>query len=426
MMNRLDIVIVAAPVVRLIIEEYITKFVPDTCIVIKEVEAVNYEKIEKHEIGFVLDSFAETVLRDAEGAANTIIITRHPLATGRRINYLPKSSEFFGSAVITVKELNGEGVEGKIAPLIYYTILQHIAGNKQDVAHSSKCIGSSMQGYEMVASHKLCDACVLPDDVLKETYESEMRRLYDLIHHYSRRHHVVLVHGIRTFGGWALDVSRYLETTGFNVKIEGYNRFSTAKLLGYWFYDTGKRERKKLKEALVQLKKQSPHSKTTVIAHSHGSLLISKLLEEKQIEIDNLILCGSIVRRDFPWGDLVQNGIIKQVLNIAGRKDIWAAIAENWVYGAGGSGLLGFQSESENVRTLVRADGGHSTSLNDSKHQKKIWLPFMERGYLPTPEDKSFSKPQSTTFAQLLSDYFSPKYLLICTLIYVCYRFFTS
>lgn len=421
-MTNLHLLLVGAPAVKIVVEEYITTLLPNVSFEIKEKNLANSANIRRAEIGYELTSFVREAFRDTTSFSNTLVFTKHPLSTGKRINYFPEGSDCHGIGVVTLKALNTEALEGQIASLVYFAILQHLAGNKVSIEHDSNCIGNALQGYQIIASQKLCEQCILPSPDLRYSYEEEMQRLSDLVYHYSKRHHVILVHGIRTNGEWTHSVSEYLEKLGYNVTIEGYKRFSLLKLLGYWIIDTGKKERQELKEAIRRRKAQSPHSKISVIAHSHGTLLVSKLLKEQQIKINNLLLCGSIIPRGFKWGDAIERGLLDRVLNVAGRKDIWAALAENWVRNAGGSGLLGFQSEPDQVRTFMRDSAGHSTSLKDIDHRRSVWMPFLEKGYLPKQtKDKQFKK-EKTTLAALLSQYLLPKYFIISGLLYFCFE----
>lgn len=424
-MTKLRIILIGTKPTEVVIKNYIQRLLPTTVIEIDELEAFSTVGIIKKQIGFDIDSFAEHVFTNEEFDVNTLIITKHPMESGKRVNYVTNASRFAGTAILTLKDMNNAIQKKDAAPLIYFFILQHIAGARENINHGTDCLGSSQQSYESIPSTLTCQSCKLPETESNQFYEEQFQRLYDHIQSFPRCHHVILVHGIRTFGNWVYSVRRELDFNGYEVSIEGYKRFSTLKLLGYCFFDTGKRERRSLKTTIQRIKENSPNAKLSVIAHSHGTFLVSKLLEENEIEIDNLILCGSIVKRDFPWSAAFESKSVTRVLNDAGCNDVWAGIAHHWINGAGGSGILGFESEFHSMRTVFSRDGSHSSSIKDLSHQRRLWLPFLERGEYSTLklDDKYYTASPARTTASVISNVFLPKYvfiiLLLITVIYL-------
>lgn len=411
-MTKLKIVLIGTENTEVIIEDYIQRLLPTTVLETVRLKEFSTVGIYKKQIGFDINSFAEQVFVNQEFDMNTLIVTKHPMESGKRINYVTNASRFAGTAILTLKDMNNSTQKKDAAPLIYFFLLQHIAGNRENINHSTSCLGSSQQSYESIPSSSTCQSCRLPSSESNQFYEEQFQRLHDHIQSFPRCHHVILVHGIRTFGKWVYGVRRELDFNGYEVSIEGYKRFSALKLLAYCLFDTGKRERDSLKATIQRIKESSPNAKLSVIAHSHGTFLVSKLLEEREIELDNLILCGSIVKRDFPWSAIFESKSVARVLNDAGCNDIWAGVAQHWVRGAGGSGILGFESEFHSMRTIFTRNGSHSSSIKDLSHQRRLWLPFLESGEYATLklDDKYYTASPAQTTASVISNLLLPKY----------------
>jgi hypothetical protein len=109
------------------------------------------------------------------------------------------------------------------------------------------------------------------------------------------------------------------------------------------------------------------------------------------LKFDRVILCGAIVRRDYPWSQLIDHGLVRRVLNEFGRLDLWARVVEWLASDAGQSGLRGF-NDTPDGRVVQREhpEFGHSDYFY-SKNFRERWIPFLrgedpnERPAVPKP-----------------------------------------
>lgn len=183
---------------------------------------------------------------------------------------------------------------------------------------------------------------------------------------------VISVHGIRTRGKWQKDLSPALSGAGFTYEPLDFGSFGALMLLIPFFR---RRKVKWLRDELATNK-----SAPSVIAHSFGSYLVAKALEmDPHLKFGRIILCGSIVRRDFPWHILISGGRVEAVLNCSSKSDLWPRVVTWLVPDAGPSGTLGFNGPSAFVFEERHAAFGHSGWFY-SAHYAQSWIPFLSDG----------------------------------------------
>jgi len=130
-------------------------------------------------------------------------------------------------------------------------------------------------------------------------------------------------------------------------------------------------------------RKKYPHARISVIAHSYGSYIIGRLLKEQvDLELDRLILCGSVLPASYPWEEVVHkfidgsNGNIPNVINEYGEKDAWPVLAKAASWGYGDSGTWGFGH-------VFVQDRNHNIEHNEYLTRDFVttyWKPFIENG----------------------------------------------
>lgn len=234
---------------------------------------------------------------------------------------------------------------------------------------------------------------------------------------------VIAIHGMNTRGAWQEEFSWYLATTwGPSVPVAVYKYgIVIAGVVMAW-------RRRKLRDGLRyklavlrdQARAQGFLGNPDVIAHSFGTWLLGHLLEaelrrgpEEQLMFGRIILTGCVLRPDFDWKSLKDAGIIEDVLNHYGTKDLIVPLAQATIWDSGPSGRLGFDGDGV---INIRAEGyGHSDLLSikkcvvDGQHlhdctsaadetcqleqsYKRYWRPFLtlpadELGRLPNRDD---------------------------------------
>ncbi len=115
----------------------------------------------------------------------------------------------------------------------------------------------------------------------------------------------------------------------------------------------------------------------SVVAHSLGTYIVTEALRiYPNIRVDKLILCGSIVRADYPWRVVRGAGRVRAVLNDCGRRDIWAAAAGWFMEDAGASGVTGFIDPPDSVVQRFNPDWRHSDYFYQGNYES-TWIPFL-------------------------------------------------
>jgi len=214
-----------------------------------------------------------------------------------------------------------------------------------------------------------------------------------------RNHYVILIHGIRTHAEYQTKLASELEQIS-NIK---------AVSLGYEFLDVirfltvGRNGAiNKITAEIRDLKTMEPApEKISVIAHSFGTYIVSKILERHtDIDFHRIIFCGSIVPTTFRW-DHYKSRFEKPVLNDCGMFDIWPVFAKFATWGYGPSGRFGFGSGRVRDRFHRFKHSDFFTERN-SHFFSDYWKPFLEHGDIVEGELKREGTPLWTSLLTLV------------------------
>lgn len=186
---------------------------------------------------------------------------------------------------------------------------------------------------------------------------------------------VVSMHGIRTRGAWQKELTLELNAAGFDHEPLDYGFFRALRLL---WPPARRRQVEWFRDRYTSILTANPGREISVIAHSLGSYLVARALELfPEITLTRLVLCGSIVRIDYPWSRLVELKQVEEVLNDFGPMDIWARAAGWVVEDAGPSGVRGFEDEAGGAVSQRRhAEFRHSDYFY-ALNYRKVWIPFL-------------------------------------------------
>ena len=185
---------------------------------------------------------------------------------------------------------------------------------------------------------------------------------------------VISLHGIRTRGEWQKEsLTRELGDAGFIHVPLDYGFFSSVRLVLPWS------RRKQVDWFRDKYTQHARDGEVSIIAHSFGSYLVARAMQiYPEMVFDRIILCGSIVQRDYPWSKRIANGQCSGVLNDYGQVDIWARVAEYVVSDAGPSGVDGFTDEADgNVTQREHPEFRHSDYFFELNYRKN-WIPFLQ------------------------------------------------
>ena len=235
--------------------------------------------------------------------------------------------------------------------------------------------------------------------------------------HTTKRRLIILVHGIRTRAEWQGRIRHLLEGDGGSTVINlGYGYFDVFQFLCPVFTRGAPVEEVayKIRDAL----KLHRHDCDEVIfvGHSFATYILGTILRKyPDIGIDRVLLCGSVLRRNYRW-DMLPNRP-RDVLNEAGSRDIWPILAHSITWGFGSTGTFGFQT------TGVR-DRYHNLAHSDyfeSGFAEKYWLPWIQDGTYVPSDYETGKRPATPLFKNLL-EIFHLKWLaliLACWLIWL-------
>jgi len=135
---------------------------------------------------------------------------------------------------------------------------------------------------------------------------------------------LIAVHGIRTFAEWNTAFSDLIRSkTAYDYRYVSYWPFDAVDMFSpfpFW-----RRTQRKVLSTILSAKNANEIS---ILAHSFGTYIVTDILRKyPELQIQHLILCGSVVSRDFPWSE-VRSRIKGVVINDCGTRDIWPALAE--------------------------------------------------------------------------------------------------
>jgi hypothetical protein len=222
------------------------------------------------------------------------------------------------------------------------------------------------------------EPCVIPAEVqdlmaLDLFAADGLKRFLELLWSRSSRH-VFLLHGIKTRGKWQKDVSPLLSARGLIPIPLDFGNFGARQLV--W----PPARKKKRQWLLAEYEKECDRLRCespSIVAHSFGCYLVASLLKKyRQVRFDRIILCGSIVRPDYPWMDVVARGQVKSVLNQYGGEDFWAWVVQWVVEDAGPSGFSGFGRSCAAVQQQNNTEFEHSDYFYDLNYNQN-WIPFL-------------------------------------------------
>lgn len=152
---------------------------------------------------------------------------------------------------------------------------------------------------------------------------------------------VFLIHGIRDRAQWQTRVQRILQEIP-GVKVIPI-KFGFLDGIRFWFPFWTRKWSIEFTRQQIQIgKNRNPAKHYSVIAHSFGTYAITKILTDtKDLVLNRLVLCGCVVRQDFPWDNLASR-ITGQIVNDYGTRDIWPVMAKTLSWGYGETGRHGF------------------------------------------------------------------------------------
>lgn len=221
----------------------------------------------------------------------------------------------------------------------------------------------------------------------------------------------VTIHGIRTQGQWQEGLERNLvDKFGEDItcKKYKYNYYSATKLLIPKF-------RKKViddfKEQLIELLEKTPDTQVIFFAHSFGTYILMKALEDLPRDIDlnieKVVLAGCVLKENYDLKS-VRNVVDKsRIINDCGMNDGILLLSKYFCSDmgmAGRSGIIGIDINNRYFK------GKHDFFYKNKQFIEKYWVPLIgnevviinERCFSPLRENWEILVSSKLNLATLL------------------------
>jgi len=188
------------------------------------------------------------------------------------------------------------------------------------------------------------------------------------------------LHGIRTTANWHRKLSDALQpVAGCQCDLERwyYGKFSLLRFLLPWQRSVRVKWFRETYSALLNDRRFDLGASNfpSMVAHSFGTYILGyALVRFPNIKLDRVILCGSILPKDFPWNELLERGQVNAVRNEYGTDDIWSNLVRWLVKGTGASGRTGF--ERKHARLFQEKFSFRHSEYFDRGHMSAFWIPF--------------------------------------------------
>jgi pimeloyl-ACP methyl ester carboxylesterase len=194
---------------------------------------------------------------------------------------------------------------------------------------------------------------------------------------------IIPIHGIRTHADWMPHLTLLASASGWAVAPYVYG-YKDVTLL------SNSTEKRRIVEGFrdwLSTIKDNYDGPISIVAHSFGTYIIGRYLAEAgdlSEEFDALILCGSVLPRDFSWGTHLTSAKVGQILNVISENDEWVKflpeggvklLASDVFFGK--AGCEGFSYQGERLTQVKSALLRHNNVIK-TDIIKGQWLPFLK------------------------------------------------
>ncbi|MGS4681980.1 alpha/beta hydrolase [Enterobacter soli] len=238
---------------------------------------------------------------------------------------------------------------------------------------------------------------------------------------HTKKRLLITIHGIRTYGTWQ------------NVISEKINDYSTEYIhehFNYGFFDLitfcipylRKRKEIEISKRVISCLNRNNTYDISLIAHSFGTLIAKRAIENCTNNVDTIIFCGSPLKNDTNISTLINKS--KTFINECGIHDIILILSKIFVLGLGDGGRKGFIHETNNKFLNRYHIGNHSLYFSDENEHAFIrdnWIPLLTTDMRPKNIDmrKNYLMEDIIEFLLSFLGYIKPYTYIIITLLLI-------
>ncbi|MFS1981160.1 response regulator [Vibrio lentus] len=202
----------------------------------------------------------------------------------------------------------------------------------------------------------------------------------------------ITVHGIRTRGCWQETLKKAVISKLDSVNFESY-KFGYFTVVSFLIPFLRNIQISRFKKSLINL--NYANNKIIIFSHSFGTYIVINaieqlLMEGHKIDLDKLILSGSVLRSSHDFSSILAKTDVK-IINDCGCDDAVLLLSEGFVPNTGMAGKVGFYGLNNDRFVNRYFRGGHSHYF-DVKGQfiTNYWLPlFSEVDTLDVIDERS-------------------------------------
>lgn len=192
---------------------------------------------------------------------------------------------------------------------------------------------------------------------------------------------VFSVHGVESVSEWQLRITP--ELSGIHGLIHvpySYGQFKFWRVLRK---SARQAEIDRFYAELSRFQQAHPTIRPSVIAHSFGTYILAQtLVTYPAVDLDRIILCGSIIDRNYDWGSLLKTGRVRRIRNEVAGKDgvvglFRCRVMRLVVPFTGASGVDAFSASLDELEQPKFAHFNHSSHFIAAAHCRRYWIPFL-------------------------------------------------
>jgi hypothetical protein len=192
---------------------------------------------------------------------------------------------------------------------------------------------------------------------------------------------LVTLHGMNTRGDWQQKLN-WLVSLAYGraipIEIYKYGMIRPGVLFRWRQRQLRDKVIRQIRAKSQEIEPTGRNPKPDVIAHSFGTWLLAHALQyDPQLKVGRVILTGSVLRPDFDWQTLIENGQVEAVLNHCGGRDFPVAITHFFIPDSGPAGRRGF--DTPGPLNVSAPQFKHSTFFGPDMEGaiENVWIPFL-------------------------------------------------